>query len=227
VLTLSQVRSGDVTVVGPLTKRLLDELSAGKRVLWLVCGGSNIPLSVAVMKTIPLELREKLTIMLTDERYGKYDHPDSNTRQLREAGFDASGATVKFVLTPENMPLEVTCRQYASALEEAFMLADLVIAQFGIGPDGHIAGMLPHSPAVTSSELIVGYDAGNFVRITMTPVAFKSIQAAYAFVFGDSKREALQNLLAGQLTLDEEPAQILKQLPEAFVYNDQVEGEVA
>lgn len=210
-----------------LLKRLVAELSEKKRVLWLVPGGSNIPLSVSVMREIPAELQPGLAIMLTDERYGDYNHPDSNTRQLREAGFETGQASVVSVLTPENKNLADTCKRYNQAIKTAFAYADSIIGQFGMGADGHIAGMLPHSPAVHARTLVAGYDAGNFIRITLTPPAIQQIHAAYAFVYGEPKRPTLENLLHKQLTLTEQPAQILKRLPESYVYNDQLEGSVS
>jgi hypothetical protein len=48
------------------------------------------------------------------------------------------------------------------------------------------------------------------------------LTAAYVFAFGDAKREALQQLRDESLSLDDQPAQIIKQLPEAYVYSDQL-----
>jgi 6-phosphogluconolactonase len=206
----------------PLSDRLQAELEAGKNVLWLVPGGSNIPLSAEVMRQIPDELTHRLTIYLTDERYGEVDHPDSNTRQLREAGFDPKDARMVHVLAP-GLGLEETAEQYALSIAAAFEVADIVIAQIGMGPDGHICGILPGSPAVTSDQLAVGYKTETFTRITLTPRALiEHVDAAYVYAFGEAKLPALENLLGKELPLDEQPAQLLKQLPEAYVYNDQL-----
>lgn len=208
----------------PLLDRLLEELNAGKRVLWLVPGGSNIPLSVRVMDGISESQSRNLTIYLTDERYGEIDHADSNTRQLREAGFEPKRARMVNVLA-HGLGLEETCEQYALSIATAFETADVVVAQMGMGPDGHICGILPDSPAVESDKTVVGYITENFTRITLTPQALKDhVSAAYVFAFGTAKREALTNLLK-EVPLTDQPAQILKQLPESYVYNDQMEGE--
>lgn len=208
----------------PLLDRLTEELEDGKKVLWLVPGGSNIPLTVSVMGSIPDDLTNQLTIYLTDERYGEIDHPDSNSRQLREAGFDPKKARVVYVLA-RGLSLEETAEQYALSIAAAFEAADIVIAQMGMGPDGHICGILPGSPAVDSDKLIVGYPTETFTRITLTPEALKQyVDVAYVFAFGEGKKEALANLLTNK-PLDEQPAQVLKSLPESYVYNDQMEGE--
>ena len=204
-----------------LGKRLRDELSAGKRVLWLVCGGSSIPRAVEAMLDVPKELHAGLTIALTDERYGPVGHEDSNWLQLSAAGFEPGDARIIPTLQPD-LSLAETAAAYAAAIEEALGNADIVIAMFGIGADGHIAGMLPGSPAVTEQALASGYDAGPFQRITLTPPALRRIAAAYAFVYGDAKRQALETLQQQTLPLATQPAQILKELPEAYIFNDQL-----
>jgi 6-phosphogluconolactonase/glucosamine-6-phosphate isomerase/deaminase len=209
-------------VVDIVANRLIAELQKKQRVLWLVCGGSNIPAEAAVMAKIPAELQQYLAIMLTDERYGPLDHADSNVRQLYKAGFHPGTATLVPVLTPEEVSLEKTAERYAKAMKVAFDNATVIIAQFGIGADGHIAGNLPGSPAIASRKLVIGYDAGGFQRITLTPAALKKISAAYAFVFDPSKRPQLEQLKAKKLPLTKQPAQILKQIPESYVYTNQL-----
>lgn len=210
--------------IDPLLNRLVEELEAGKKVLWLIPGGSNIPLSVKTMRQIPEDLTKNLTIYLTDERYVDVGHPDSNSKQLDDAGFDHKQARVTWVLS-EGLSLEETSEQYALSIGAAFEAAETVIAQMGMGADGHICGILPGTPAVASGALVVGYQTETFTRITLTPKALKQyVGAAYVYAFGEGKKEALSNLLI-ELPVTEQPAQVLKSLPEAYVYNDQLEGE--
>ncbi|HET8690446.1 MAG TPA: 6-phosphogluconolactonase, partial [Candidatus Saccharimonadales bacterium] len=53
------------------------------RVVWLVSGGSNVPISVNAMKLIDDKLTAKLVIMQADERFVAIDSPDCNWHQLR------------------------------------------------------------------------------------------------------------------------------------------------
>jgi 6-phosphogluconolactonase/glucosamine-6-phosphate isomerase/deaminase len=206
-----------------LADRLLEALQKpeNKRVLWLVTGGSNITLSVAVMEQLPDELSSKLTIALTDERFGPVGHPDSNFQQLFDAGFQPKRATVVPVLTP-GVALTETCERYEAAMAATFSAADFSIAQFGIGSDGHIAGILPGTDSVTNKDIVVAYTTETYTRISLSLEALKRVDAAYAFVFGKDRREALDNLCNRELSLSEEPSQILKQIKESYVYNDQV-----
>jgi 6-phosphogluconolactonase/glucosamine-6-phosphate isomerase/deaminase len=221
---MRSIRSDNAAeAVEELAAKLAGSLLGG-RVLWLVCGGSNIPYSVAVMNIlrarVGAEELQNLTIALTDERYGPVSHPDSNWWQLIDAGFSFAGTNAIPVLM--GAPLAETVSAYALKLEEAFETHPMIIAQFGIGSDGHIAGILPHSPAVSDSRLVSAYKAGPYTRITLTLRAFEPILIGYALVFGDAKREVIERLCDETLPLKDMPSQILKQLPEAYLYSDQL-----
>lgn len=217
--------SGPEEGAASLCECLVSELRAGNHVLWLVCGGSNITSVINVMKAIPANLTGRLTVTLTDERYGPVDHPDSNFKQLYEAGFDPGQATVLPVLEADKS-LEETAGHYRQLAKQAFTDSDIVVAIFGIGADGHIAGILPDSPAADEEERwAAGYDAGNFKRLTLTFPALRHIDAAYALAFGEAKRAALTKLQSTTLPLKGQPAQILKELPEVYLYSDQVKEE--
>ncbi|MEO8785310.1 MAG: 6-phosphogluconolactonase [Candidatus Saccharimonadales bacterium] len=204
-----------------LSDFLVGQLQAGKLVAWLVPGGSNIEVSVAAMQAVPAELRAKLAILQTDERYGSYDHVNSNWRQLRTAGFDPTGAAAFPVLAADNRPIDQTVKRYAKTVRAVFEHADCVVGQFGIGADGHIAGILPGSVASRSRQTVIGYKANRFNRITMTMPTLARLDAAFAYVFGDSKQTAVQNLIAQNSSTSEQPCQILKKLPTAYLFTDQ------
>jgi 6-phosphogluconolactonase len=201
-------------------------LSLHSRVLWLVPGGSNITLATKVMAALPEGETHKLHIMLTDERYGPVDHPDSNLRQLREVGFEPQQATFIPTLL-DGLSLEETAQKYASNFNHEANDAGYIIAQFGIGPDGHIAGILPGSPASTANDLASGYHTEQFDRVTLTFPALKRIDEAFAYAFGAAKKPPLDRLKNESVPLAEQPAQILRQIPEATVYNDCIAEEAS
>lgn len=205
-----------------LQARLIRELEDGNQVLWLVCGGSNIATIAQIMANIPENLTSRMIIGLTDERFGPVGHADSNWQQLDEAGFDAKLATRISVLTGDDS-MQGTAEAYAAALRTVFATTDVVIGLFGMGADGHIAGILPFSEAAADESLVAAYNTDTYDRITCTFDAIQHCDVAYVFAYGDSKKLALQNLEI-ELSLDEQPAQILKQLSEAYVYNDQIGG---
>lgn len=206
-----------------LTNSLARELANGRHVLWLISGGSNIGLVVDVMKQLPSDNQHLLSVMLADERYGEVGHPDSNFQQLLNAGFNPGEAQVIEILQP-GLSFFDTEQRFKSLANEHFDQADVIIAQLGIGGDGHIAGILPHSPAAREEiELVKAYESQPYKRLSLTFPALRRVNLAYVFAFGESKLGALTNLRHKQLSLNDQPSQILKQINEAYVYNDLVD----
>jgi 6-phosphogluconolactonase/glucosamine-6-phosphate isomerase/deaminase len=207
--------------VADLTERLVRELVGGRRVLWLVSGGSNIMPSVQIMGNIPANLRSNLSVMPIDERYGKPDYAESNWAQLMKAGFEGGDTTLLPVLEA-GLDFDQTIARYNDIAARTFDTNEVIVAQLGVGADGHVAGILPDSPAAEETDaLAVGYRSNPFTRLTLTFAALRRISAAYVFAFGDTKQQALKKLQTQAIPLDQQPAQILKQLPEVYFYSDQ------
>lgn len=207
-----------------LASTILKRLELGKKVLFLISGGSAIPV---VLKTADI-LRESanknqsknlqnLTITLADERYGEIDHPDSNWRQLTEKGFNLPEAKIIYVLTGDDM--ETTAEKWNEALKQELEKADYRIGLFGIGADGHTAGILPESPAVLSDSFAHGYTTSQFSRITMTGKAIEKLDEAVAWVQGENKWGVIESL-AKNADINLQPAQILKKVPLLTIFTD-------
>ena len=209
-------------VIDYLTKQITTALTAGKQVLWLVPGGSAISVAASVSKNLAGQDLQNLHVSLTDERYGPPGHADCNWLQLEQVGFSLPGANLYPVVIGEDR--DVTTKKYAEHLEQLFNKADYALGFFGIGPDGHTAGILPGSPAVHAKELAKDYDA-NFQRITMTPPAIARLHEAVAFTNGEAKWPILDQLETAR-SLDNQPAQALKLVPTVTIFNDYQDGEI-
>lgn len=203
-----------------LCGRLLGALRENKKVLWLLSGGSNIAIEIFIMQKL-IGFEQNLTLILADERYGSVGHADSNWKQLELAGFKAGTATVVPVLESD-LTLVQTAEQFSSKLQDCLAKSDIAIGQFGMGDDGHIAGILPEAAekAMQSNVLAVGFKTKKFDRITMTFAVFYKLSSSFCFTYGESKRPQLELLKQQDLDLVSQPSQILKQLSEAYVYND-------
>ncbi|MGH7141950.1 MAG: 6-phosphogluconolactonase [Candidatus Saccharimonadales bacterium] len=207
-----------------LSQQLTKSLSDRKRTLWLISGGSNIAISTRVMAGLPQNLTARLSIRLSDERYGPAGHADSNTQQLLDAGFKLKDATFTPVIQGES--LDLTLKSYSDDISRQFDQSEVIIAQLGIGPDGHTAGILPNSIAAQPShQLVVSYQAADFRRLTLSFKALAQIDTAFVFAYGAAKKPALEQLRDQNLSLARQPAQILKRISRAYIYNDSVEGE--
>jgi 6-phosphogluconolactonase/glucosamine-6-phosphate isomerase/deaminase len=213
-------------VVEYLARTLTQHLAAGERVLWLVPGGSSIQIAASVSQklthTATGQPPQNLTVTLTDERYGEPGHQDSNWRQLDEAGFKLPGATLLPVLTGAD--LSATVEQFADQLGQALREADFRLGFFGIGPDGHTAGILPGSPAVSATQLAAGYNAGKFQRITMTPPAVLQLDETVAYAVGEAKWPVLAQLTTERLELNHQPAQVLGRVKSFTLFTDYAES---
>ena len=204
-----------------LSDRLKQELSSGKNVLWLVSGGSNILPTVDILNSLSESETENLSIMLIHERYGEPGHPDSNWQQFMHAGLNPKNTNLIPVLLSHSS-FEETARHYNNTTAEAFAENDVLIAQLGMGSDGHIAGILPHSIASQTTQLVVGYEQTPYKRLTLTLSALEMMDAIYVLAYGKHKREAIVKLRDIGLAAEDQPVQFLKKLPEVYFYNDQV-----
>lgn len=206
-----------------IAARLQEELAAGKRVVWLVSGGSNVELEVAIMSTLRGNVGDKLgnlTILPMDERYGDPGHENSNSEFLRQAGF-LPGAAEWIDILAHDVSFSETIEYYDDVVSEALALAQVVVGQFGLGADGHVAGILPTSPATEEDyATVVGYEWEDYVRLTLSPRTLSEVNVGYVVAYGDNKEEALKRLQSNQEELETLPAHLLYDIPEVYVYTD-------
>jgi 6-phosphogluconolactonase/glucosamine-6-phosphate isomerase/deaminase len=159
---------------------------------------------------------QQLTVSLTDERPGPLGHPDSNWLGLMDAGFQLRGAHLQPVLNGDDTLSETAA--FNRFLHEQLERNDYKLGVFGIGPDGHTAG-LPAQNAAASEKLADYYQAGSFQRISSTPAAIARLDEIVAFAVGESKHLQLERL-AQNAPYAEQSAQALKPVASLTVFND-------
>jgi 6-phosphogluconolactonase/glucosamine-6-phosphate isomerase/deaminase len=211
-----------------IAAQICDALFADTRVLWLTSGGSNVASEVAIMEQVRNHCGgklERLAIMPMDERYGKPGHEDSNVQALRAAGFDAGNATWIDVLM-HDLSFDQTISFYNEVASAALSNAGAVIGQFGLGTDAHVAGVLPGSAAAEADEsTVAGYEWSDYTRLTLTPKALTMVNVAYVLAYGANKKAALERLQNNVEPLSHLPAKLLYEIPDVYIYNDQVENK--
>jgi 6-phosphogluconolactonase/glucosamine-6-phosphate isomerase/deaminase len=190
-----------------------------KKVLWIVSGGSNVPISVSVMKKLSDQLTKNLIIILADERYGPEGHPDSNFEQLIKAGFDQKQATFYKTLIGKQS-ISQTISRTGQYFKRAVNETDVVIAQLGIGEDGHIAGIMPMSPVIGLVSDVVYSDTTPHKRISLSLEALLNATIVYAFCYGGNKHQALKDLKENIKDIYHMPSKILQDISSVYVYND-------
>ena len=204
------------------TSYLVDEicqrLTLGQSVLWLVPGGSASVIALEAFRRIEANDTSRLFITLTDERYGPLGHPNENWTQLQNAGFNPAQATMYRVLTGDDV--STTVQKFEERLETWLPEVDFSIGLFGIGPDGHTAGIKPESPASTSTEAVAYFKGEDFERITVTPNIIKQLDEAVAYACGKAKFPTLQRLMEEEVPIPEQPAQALKLAGKTTLFSD-------
>lgn len=203
-------------VVDYLSDTISTVLAQDKKVLWLVPGGSSIKIAAEVSKRLSGSSLKNLYVSLTDERYGDVGHADSNWLQLEQAGFNLPEANLRPVLIGQDF--DKTVEEYGKEIDKDMKAVDFRIG-FWNWSDGHTAGILPGSPAVSDKGLTSGYDAGVFKRVTITASAIFRLDEAVVYAVGQDKWPVIDQLDT-DLPVNQQPAQMLKAVPRLIIFND-------
>lgn len=201
-----------------LIKTISSHLEQGERVTWLITGGSGMLIDRLVANGLRDVDTTQLSVTLSDERYGSVGHPDENWQQLLDDGFSLPGAQLHRVLTGHDRVATTTA--FSQLLRKLLVEADYSIGLFGIGPDGHTAGIKPHSPAVNSIDYAADFTGDDFERITMTATAILQLDEAVVAAFGEAKFPTLKRLLHEDVPPDEQPAQLLRSVKKCTIFTD-------
>lgn len=232
-------------VCDALARRIAGRLHDDTPVLFLVSGGSTASIAVDTCNELkarfarrPGILKRLLTVSLVDERFGCEGHSGSNWRLLLETGLRVADARTIPVLensTGADAELEIVTSRFDAFLAEATSNAArgtlFIAGLFGIGADGHTAGILPGSPPSMlpvadacvgrRGQYAAGYRSEHFSRITVTPAFFPHIDFAAAYAAGSAKWPALAELLK-EKPVREQPAQLLRLPKETTIFSDRI-----
>lgn len=201
-----------------LARNIKARLDAGERVVWLLSGGSSIKVVLETANLLADTDLTNLSATLSDERYGNIGHADENWQQLLDGGLRLPGADLYRPLT--NNDRSTTSREFSAWVEQKISTADYTIGLFGIGGDGHTAGIKPHSSAIETTAWAIDYTGDDFERITITTHAINHVDEAIIKASGDDKIPALKRLLHQDIPFSEQPAQALKLIPKCTLYTN-------
>jgi 6-phosphogluconolactonase/glucosamine-6-phosphate isomerase/deaminase len=201
---MNHIKIDGVAEAAAAISKRLTELAHKKPVMFLVPGGSGAPVAAGALNSLPPDISLKLS--LTDERFGRPGHLDSNWKLLSELGLDLARWDCYEVL--QGKPAAQTTVDFSDYLAKALADKLYVIGLFGLGEDGHTAGILPGSPAVDSKQLAAHYKAADFERLTVTTKFIKQIDEAFLYAVGKNKQQQLSRL-RHKIELKEMPAQVL------------------
>lgn len=157
----------------------------------------------------------RVIVTLSDERCVDPDAPESNARLVRERLLTGEPGKAHFIpLWPEPQP----------AVLQALLPFDAVL--LGMGEDGHVASLIPGSPALAEGmhappgKLTLAVPAGvgspPLARITLTMRAITDARAIFLLIAGEAKRQVIARALDGEdlpvralLAQDQVPVRVL------------------
>jgi len=201
--------------------RLTSALGHPVKTLLLLSGGSSLVVAKEALAKLSSEQKKLITIAQIDERYGEPGHKDSNWNGIEEIAGDFNEyAGVANVLQGSGS-IEEDAANYNARLKQLLVKNILKVGLYGVGADGHLAGMLPGSPAdfmkYTDGRLVVNFKGSDFPRITTTSALLKVLDEAIVFACGEDKQNAI-NQLEKKLPVNEHPAQLLKEANVTYMY---------
>ena len=213
-----------------LNKILAD--GSDRATLLMLSGGSSFKILDSISEE---NMSESLTVSMLDERFSQ-DQKINNFNQLQETEFykTALSKDVNFFGTsPRNIDTskslqerwENNLHRWADTNREG-----KIIATFGMGPDGHIAGIFPYpedkekfKKLFLGESWTVSYttDKHQYAeRLTTTPAFFQRIDSAIIFITGQEKKPAFDKLVSKSASIEELPAMLLHDLKNAEVFTD-------
>lgn len=211
----------------------LFERYAGTEILFVVAGGSSLGVLDHVAEN---NMSSEMTVVVTDERVS--DELDiNNYAQLQATPFwnklvrhDAFSIPTE-LLGRSSVELRDSYDAALKKWREDFPKG-IVIGLYGIGEDGHTAGIIPgvyseeefdaRYQGTRWAEEMEALDRGTFPSRVTTTLSFMrdAVDVALFFVSGKVKEVALKRTLASDGSVHETPARIIHEMKKAFVFTD-------
>jgi 6-phosphogluconolactonase len=153
-----------------------------------------------------------LDIWWGDERFQATGDPERNETGARAALLDHVAVDPSRVHPmpgpdgPDGDSPEAAAARYASWLSDAYgAVPSFDVLMLGIGPEGHVASLFPHMPALTDSRSVVAVHDSPKPPPTRLSLTFPSIQAArevWILASGAEKADAIAAVVAGASPAD-------------------------
>lgn len=222
---ISIAKGDQETVSSFIAGRIGAQLDSGKTVAWFVSGGSNIPVEIATIEKLKnAQNPEKLHILLVDERFGPVGHANSNWHSMNLEDHNSAGH-ILYPMLKDGDTIDTASAHYNSTVASLLANGAYTIGQFGLGADGHTAGLLPGNPVMESDSLYAHYQGKDFERITATPELITQLDECILYASGDDKAQAFAEMqLLGDAS--EVPSRILQNGKKLTILSDLKQEEM-
>lgn len=169
--------------------------------------GTAVLAAVAASPAVSAVDWSAVDIWWGDERFLPAGDPERNETGARAALLDhvnVDPARVHVMAGPDgpdgDSP-EAAAVRYASWLSDAYgAVPSFDVLMLGIGPEGHVASLFPHMPALTDSRSVVAVHDSPKPPPTRLSLTFPSIQAArevWILASGAEKADAIAAVVSG------------------------------
>ena len=202
-----------------ITTNIETTLEKQDRFTWVVTGGNSPKQLYDLLAAAPYRNRidwSKMHIFWGDERAVPFDDSRNNAKMTFEHLLNKVPVVRNQVhIMDTTLSPEDSARAYAAILHQYFgnegPSFDLVLN--GMGDDGHVLSLFPHSPAIQEQTAWVTsfyLDAQQMYRITLTaPIVNRARKVAFV-TFGAGKAHALFEVLKGDRNVEQYPSQIIQ-----------------
>ena len=190
---------------GVLGEALERRLASGPgRARLMVTGGSTPVACYEVLQSRSLDW-SRVDLALTDDRFVPPDDPDSNERLVRQNLLQGPAAAASFTpLWSDTGSPEAAAAKAEPAIRA---LGTFEAVLLGIGSDGHIASLFPHSPELAeglnpdAERRVIGVPKAGLApfvpRVTLTLPAILNARLVVILISGADKKLVVEAALEG------------------------------
>lgn len=154
---------------------------------------------------------KRVYLLWSDERAVAPDNPASNYHMAMQAGLQHVGIPQQQIFRMHAEEAIIPhAKRYAEQVEHILQGGKMDLVMLGMGDDGHIASLFPHTEALLENKQLV---VANWVpkldssRMTMTYPAFERAELTVVYVTGAAKAQTLSAVLEGKADATLLPAQ--------------------
>lgn len=197
-------------VADTLAGDLRNALTTQDKVTFVVPGGTSPGPIFDSLCAADLEW-DRVTVMLSDERWVPVGHERSNTALLQKRLLVERAAQAQFLpfYLPGETP-ETAATMLSAQVAETLPLSVLFL---GMGADMHTASLFPGAPGLAAAlaedapALVPVHAEGQEPRISLSGPALAGAVAKHVVIYGTEKRDALER--AQQLAPEDAPIRVV------------------
>ena len=197
-------------------------INTADKPITLGLSGGKTPYPVYEALSRNIEDPTKLHVFVADERYVPFDHPDSNYGMIMASFIASHKETIgSFHFIDTRFSIHEAVGQYRDELKQ-IPNDSFDILFLGIGPDGHILSLFPHTEQVLDKVHTVVHSTTDCFaihdRISMASRFAIHAKRIMLVASGNDKYSVIEDLKAGTKSVEESPVMMLRDHPHLQIF---------